>query len=441
MASVLSPLKRWPFVPGQARFRKLWASESISVVGSQVSLVAFPLAAILLLDAGTVGVGLIAAAERVPYLLFGLLAGVFVDRWNHRVVMIAADWVRAGVIVLVPLLAWANHLSIALMCAVVFVVGVATVFFDIAYQSILTSVVDQRDLLNANRLLETSNATAQVAGPGLAALLLRVMSAPYAILVDAVSFAFSALFLHSMGPVRAEPEETSEPPSIRREILEGLKFIRGTALLRWIALIAGTWNLMLQAVLAVFFVYMSHELKLSASTIATVVFVGTIGGVVGIALMGRINAWLGVSPTVCLATAASAVGGLVLAMADRTPVPAAIVIGAAYFFMNAGFPLFDVNVITIRQTITPQRLMSRTTAAIRTIIWGALPVGALVGGFLGAALGTRTSIVVLGIALLLPAALTVISPIRKIRNISDVADPDAEPEAPTVPAPVQGVDA
>ncbi|WP_436521074.1 MFS transporter [Actinoplanes sp. HUAS TT8] len=454
MASVLSPLKRWPFVPGGARFRKLWAAESISVIGSQVSLIAFPLAAILLLNAGTVEVGFVSAAERVPYLLFGLLAGVFVDRWNHRVVMIAADWIRAAVIILIPLLAWAGHLSILLMCVVVFVAGVATVFFDIAYQSILTSVVDERDLLNANRLLETSSATAQVAGPGLAAVLLRVMSAPYAIAVDALSFAFSALFLHSIGKVRIEPEESSEAPSIRREILQGLAFIRHNKYLRWIATIAGSWNLLIQGVITVFFVFMSQELKLSASTIAVVVFFGTIGGVAGIAVMGRINAWFGAGPTVCIATVSAAIGGIVMALADSTPLPPAIVIGAAYFLMNAGFPLFDVNVITIRQTITPRHLMSRTTAAIRTIIWGALPIGAVIGGFLGAALGTRTAIVVLGVALLVPAALTVISPISKVRNISDLSpskdnnasndddnDPDETPEPTAVAHPVQGVDA
>ena len=426
MPLVLSRLKRWPFTPGQAKFRKLWAAESVSQMGAQVSMVAFPLAAILILNAGTVQVGFLAAAERAPYLLFGLLAGVFVDRWNHRVVMIAADWTRAAAIVTIPILAWTNHLSIALMCLVVFVVGVATVFFDIAYQSILTSVVDQRDLINANRLLESSAVVSQVGGPGIAVLILRVLSAPYAIVVNAATFAFSALFLHSIGQVGAEPEESPEPASIRRELLSGLVFIRKTPFLRWIALIAGTWNLLLQALMAVFFVFLSHELHLSASAIATVVFVGAIGGVFGIAVMGRINAWFGVGPTVCIATGASAVGGIVLAFAGGAPTLAAVVVGAAFFLQNASNPLFDVNVITIRQTITPQHLMSRTTAAIRTIIWGALPLGALVGGFLGAAIGTRSSIVVLGVALLLPAGLTLISPIRKIRAISDV-----EPEPPS----------
>lgn len=418
MTSVLAQLKRWPFTPGQSKFRKLWAAESVSQMGAQVSMVAFPLAAILILNAGTVEVGVLAAAERAPYLLFGLPAGVFVERWNHRVVMITADWVRALAIAMIPILAWTDQLSIALMCVVVFVVGVATVFFDIAYQSILTSIVDQRDLINANRLLESSAVVAQVGGPGIAALMLRVLSAPYAIAVNAATFAFSALFLHSIGKVRTEPAESPEPASIRRELVSGLVFVRKNPFLRWIALIAGTWNLLLQALLAVFFVFMSQELHLSASTIATVVFVGAIGGVFGIVVMGRINTWLGVGPTVCIATGVSAVGGILLAFAGGAP--AAIVVGAAFFLQNASNPLFDVNVITIRQSITPQHLMSRTTAAIRTIIWGALPLGALVGGFLGAAIGTRLSIVVIGVALLVPACLTFVSPIRKIRAISDV---------------------
>ncbi|MFE6101525.1 MFS transporter [Streptomyces laurentii] len=439
MASLLSRLKRWPFTPGQAKFRKLWAAESVSQMGAQVSMVAFPLVAILILDVGTVGIGLIAAAERAPYLLLGLPAGVFVERWNHRVVMITADWVRAAAILSIPLLAWSDHLSIALMCAVVFVVGMATVFFDIAYQSILTSVVDQPDLIDANRLLESSAVVSQTAGPGIAALLLRVLPAPYAVAVNAATFAFSALFLHSIGKVRAVAEESPEPASVRQELLGGLVFIRKNPLLRWIALIAGTWNLLLQALMAVFFVFLSHELHLSASAIATVVFVGAVGGVFGIAVMGRVNAWCGVGLTVCVATGASAVGGLVLAFAGGAPMLAAVVVGAAFFLQNASNPLFDVNVITIRQTITPQHLMSRTTAAIRTIIWGALPLGALVGGFLGEAIGTRASIAVLGVALLLPAGLTFVSPIRGIRSISDVAPEPASEDSSshphTAPAP------
>ncbi|MCX2182269.1 MFS transporter [Streptomyces sp. SKN60] len=432
MNSVASRLKRWPFVPGQAKFRKLWAAQSVSLMGSQVSLVAFPLAAIYLLDADTDEVGLIAAAERLPFLVFGLLAGVLVDRWRHRKVLITADWVRAGAMALVPLFAWMNHLSIALMCVVVFVVGVATVFFDIAHQSILTSVVEEDDLLEANRLLEGSRAVSEFAGPGIAALILKLMAASYAIAVNAATFAFSALFLHAMGKVDSEPEKTGERTSIRSDLVAGLAFIRRTSFLRWNALIGATWNLLLNALMAVFFVFLARDLKLSPSVIAMVVLAGSVGGLVGIAVMGRINKMVGLGPGIAVATGTSAVGGLVMALAGGSSTQAAITVAVAYLVMNSSYPLFDVNVISIRQTITPQNLMSRTTAAMRTIVWGTLPIGSAIGGFMGVNLGTRTSITVLGVLLLLPAVFTLISPIRKIRQISDIdvpgrtADADAD---------------
>jgi Na+/melibiose symporter-like transporter len=414
---------RWPFIPGSLKFRRLWAAESVSSMGSQVSLIAIPLVAILLLKSGSVEVGLLMAAGRAPYLLFGLLAGVLVDRWNHRVVLIVSDWIRAVALALIPALWWLDKLSVTPMYLIVFLVGVGTVFFDVAYQSLLTSVVDPPNLMTANQLLEGSSVASKIAGPGLAAFLLKVVSAPYAILIDAVSFALSALCLHSMGKVQPISEARTETASLRKEFVGGISFIKDTPFLRWIALIAGTSNLLLQGLQAVFFVFLSQELKLSGSAIAGVVLVGSIGGIIGLAAVGRLTSRLGVGRAVLLATITTAIGGIVLAFARGSSTSGAIIVGSAYLLLNASDPLFDINVITIRQTITPQPLMSRTTAAIRTIIWGALPLGSLMGGVMGAALGTRTTIAVLGGALLIPALFTVLSPIRAIDRISDLDIP------------------
>ncbi|WNM30384.1 MFS transporter [Streptomyces sp. Li-HN-5-11] len=417
---------RWQFRPERSAFRRLWTAQTVSLLGSQVSLIAFPLTAVVLLHAGSGGVGLLGAAERLPFLLFGLVAGVLVDRWRPRRVMLAGDWIRAAALALIPVAAWMHAVTLWWMCAIAFVVGVATVFFDIAYQSALTDVVETEELVDANRLLESSRTIAEVSGPGLAAVLLKVASAPVSILVDAFSFAVSALCLQSTPAGRSAEEGPRNEEagaargSIRSELMTGLRFIRDTEFLRWNAVIGATWNLLLQALLAVFFVFLARDLKLGSSTVALVVLAGSVGGLAGVAVMGRINKWFGLGPGIAIATCTSAVGGLVLATAGGS-VRAALIVGAAYLIINASFPLFDVNVISIRQAITPAHLMSRTTAAMRFLVWGTLPLGALLGGFLGEAIGNRPTIVVLGLAQLLPALLTLVSPIRRIRTMSDVA--------------------
>jgi MFS family permease len=275
------------------------------------------------------------------------------------------------------------------------------------------------DLLTANRWLETSRSVGEMSGPGVAAVLLKVVSAPVTIAVDAISFAASALFVHAVRVV--EPTQQKEHgSSIWADLTTGLRFIRDTSFLRWNAIIGATWNLLFQALLAVFFVYLARDLHLSAATVAVVVFVGGLGAVLGVLAMGRVNAWLGLGPGIVFSMCVTSAGGILLATASGSSVWTILVAGFGFMLINASQPLFNVNVISIRQIITPGHLMGRTTAAIRFLVWGTLPIGALVGGFLGEAFGTRSTIIVIGVGYLVPAVMTLISPFRRIRQISDV---------------------
>ncbi|GAA2992055.1 MFS transporter [Actinokineospora diospyrosa] len=421
MDDVMSARKKWwSFATERPDFRNLWAAQSISVLGSQISLIAFPLIAISLLDASVSQVGVLAALERAPFLLFGLIAGVLIDRWRPRRVLLIADWVRAVAIGLIPTAALLDVLSIEWLFAIGFVIGVCTVFFDIAYQNVLTGTVVPADLLTANRWLETSRTVGEMSGPGAAAVLLKVVSAPVAIAVDAVSFAVSALFLHAMHATDGPKPERKRETSIWVDLKAGLRFIRQTSFLRWNAIIGATWNLLFQALLAVFFVYLARDLGLSPATVAVVVFVGSLGAVVGVLTMGRINKWLGLGPAIVFSMCVTSAGGLLLATANGSTIWAVVIVGAGFTLINASQPLFNVNVISIRQIITPRHLMGRTTAAIRFLVWGTLPIGALAGGFLGQAFGTKATIIGIGAGYLIPAAMTLVSPFRRIRQISDI---------------------
>ncbi|MFE1404713.1 MFS transporter [Streptomyces sp. NPDC058770] len=411
--------KWWSFAVERPNFRRLWCAQSISVFGSQITLIAFPLIAISLLHASVSEVGILSALERAPFLVFGLVAGVLVDRWRPRTVLIVTDWIRAVLLGLIPVAAFSDALTIEWLFFIAFAVGSCTVFFDIAYQSVLTSLVEPGDLLTANRWLETSRSVAEMSGPGVAAGLLKVVSVPVSIAVDALSFVFSALFVHSTRPTEPVPRAPRDS-SLWSDFKAGLRFVRETSFLRWNAVIGATWNLLYQALLAVFFVYLARELRLSATNIAIVVLAGSVGAVLGVLVMGTVNRWCGLGRGIVLSMCSAGAGGILLVAADGSSLLAIVVVASGFMLINASQPLFNVNVISIRQMITPDHLMGRTTAAIRFLVWGTLPVGALVGGFLGEAFGTRSTIAVLGGGYLIPALMTMISPLRRIQDISDV---------------------
>jgi MFS family permease len=424
---VSSPSRRWFWAPERSDYRKLWIAQSISFVGTQVTFIAFPLAAILALNADTWQVGVLNALETAPMLLFGLVAGVLVDRWRQRRLLITADWIRAAAMGSVPL-AWAfDVLTIEWLWVVAFIVGVGTVFFDIAAQTVLTSVVDRDSLMPANQRLEASHSVAQTAGPGVAAALLKVVSAPVAVAVDAMSFVVSALFLHAIRSKDPEPERTAEPTTLRSDLRAGFRFIAGSRFLRWIISIAASWNLMLQALVTIIFIYMARDLNLGPSKIAIVMFAGSATAVVAVLLVERINKVIGLGLGIALATSLSAVGGILMATASGASFAAVATVGFGSVLVSIAVPLFNVNVSTIRQAITPRALMGRTTAAVRFVVWSTMPLGALLGGFLGEVLGNRVTVAIAGVALLVPALLTLLSPIRRIKDLSDVAPADSGP--------------
>jgi hypothetical protein len=427
-AKAYARIKWWSFAAERANFRNLWSAQSISVLGSQVSLIAFPLTALYVLDATASEVGTLSALERAPFLVFGIFAGVLIDRWRSRRVLVITDWIRAAALALIPSLMFSDALTIEWLFGVAFVVGACTVFFDIAYQSALTSLVIPGELLTANRWLETSRSIANMSGPGFAAVLLKIMSAPVAIAVDAVSFALSALFVHAIRAPEPKPEKTSDT-ALWTDFKTGLRFIFETSFLRWNAIIAATWNLLHNGLLTILFVYLARDLKLSGTAIAVLVFVGSMGSFLGVLIVTRINKWFGLGWCIVLSMCTGAAGGVLLATSSGSSLLAIVLVGLGFTLINAAEPLFNINAISIRQIITPTSLMARTTGSIRFVVWGTLPIGALIAGFMGDAFGGRATMIIIGLGFLVPAVMTLISPFRRIRTVSDVGVSDHRQES------------
>ncbi|MET8145527.1 MFS transporter [Sphaerisporangium sp. NPDC005288] len=435
----------------EAGFRLFWTGQTISLIGSQVSLVALPLLAVLTLDAGPFEVGLLAALGRAPWLLFGLLAGALADRARRRPLLVAADLVRAAVLAWIPVAAWLGVLTVGQLYAVTFVVGTMTVLSEVAAQSFLPSLAAPAQLADGNGKLEVSRASAEAVGPGLGGVLVQAVTAPFAIVADVVSFLLSATLLgrlkvdertgpggaHAVsgtgagaaatagpgagpesvaGPVAGSVAGRSVAGSVAGEMREGLRFVLGHPLLRWNVLAAAVANFFGNILLAILVLYVLTELRLAPAVVGLVLGLGSLGAVLGAAVAQRLIRRAGYGPTLTAGLAVTAAGGLLLAPVDG---PYALRVAwavAALMLLLGGVPLFDVAVVTLRQLITPPRILGRANATMRFLVFGTMPLGALAGGLLGDHAGLRTAVLVAGAGLAVPVVLVLVSPLARLRS-------------------------
>lgn len=399
-----------------SRFLDLWAAQTVSHFGTQITMVALPLAAALTLDASAGQMGLLAAAGTLPSLVFGLLAGVAIDRVRRRPVMIAADLARALVLASVPL-AWAlGLLRIELLFAVAFLNGILTLFFDVAYVAFMPAIVPRDDLVEGNAKLEGSASTAQVAGPGLGGILVGMLTAPAAILIDAVSYIVSAALIARIRLDEPTPERAARS-SLRRDIAEGLRVVWSDARLRAILLSAATVNLAGYIFLAVYVLYMLNDLGFSATQVGLVFSLGGIGAVIGSTLAGPLTRRLGIGPTIILGRSLFGIFGMLVPLAVSVPRLEVPMVLAAEFLQWLALVIAVVNEISLRQTLVPERLLGRATATFRFVGGGMIPIGSLLGGLLGELLGLRATLVVGCFGMLLAGVWVSASPLRGSRAV------------------------
>ena len=409
-------------------FRRLWLGESVSQFGTQVSQLALPLVAILVVHASTFEVGMLTAVESLGFLVVGLPAGAWVDRMRFRNVLIVNDLIRVAAIGSVPLAAALHVLSIGQLYVVALVAGVATVFFDVAYQSYLPELIGRDDLVEGNSLLTASESLAQVAGPGLGGALVQALTAPYAVLVDAVSFLWSAAWVGSI--TARTPRRPPHPnPNLVREIGEGVRFVLGNRILRAIAACTGTANLFSSMAFAVFYVLLARQLHVAPGIIGLIMSTSAIGGIVGAALANRIAARLGQGPTIWRASAFGAPLGFVAPFVQHNW--SLVLLAAAQVLWWGTVVVYNVSQVSFRQALCPPRLLGRMNATMRFLVWGTMPVGAALGSVLGATIGVRQTLLVAAIGGALAFLPVYLSPLRRLRELPQFVS-ENETESPLV---------
>ena len=391
-----------------ADFLKLWGGQSISQVGTQVTVLALPTAAIVLLHAGPVQIGALEALQFLAFPVLGTTAGVWADRLPRRPIMVICDAGRALALASVPATWLLGHLSMAQLFVVAVITGIATVFFDVSYQSYLPSLVAPEQLVDGNGKLELTRAGAGIGGPALAGALIQVFQAPAAILADAISYVVSVL---SLLWIRApEPRPSREGRrSFLAELWEGVLVV---ARHRQILLITGctaTSNLGSNIAMAVYLLFAYHTLRLSPGEVGGVFAVGSVGAVLGALVAGWLGRRIGMGVVLLISILLTGAGLAVPLAAYGLPL---VVLGAIMLVTSIGVVLYNVNQVSYRQAAIPVRLQGRLNATVRTVIWGTIPIGSALGGLLGARIGLVPTLYLGAAVEVLSAGWILAGPIR-----------------------------
>ena len=417
-------------------FLQLWAGETISLFGSEVTELALPLTAILVLGADAGELGLLGAARFVPFLLFTLPVGVLADRRRRRPLLIVANLGRAAAIGSVPLLAVLGALTMPGLIVIAFVAGALTVLFDVTYVSYIPTVVGREHLVDANSRLQASASAAAIGGPGLGGLLVQWLSAPIALVVDAGSYLVSAVNLLLIHARERAPDPPVGTHGITGQIREGFGLLLGHRSLRALAGVAGAYNLFGQWIAVLFVLFAVEELGLSPGLIGLVISSGAVGALFGAIFAGRVARALGIGRAIVWAVVIECVVMLPLGFVAG---PTAIVLATlfAIYFVNGCFvTMSSVHAIAYRQAVTPEGLLGRVTAGYRFISYGSIPIGALLGGLAGEWLGLRGGLVVGTVGLLTAAVFVLLSPLREVHRLP--ATPEITLSPASRPAAKQG---
>jgi len=401
-------------------FRNLWLGQSISLLGDQISYIALPLVAVLVLDAGPAQMGYLGAASLMPHLLLSLPAGVWLDRVaRRRRILISCDLARAAILATVPIAYGFDALTLGQLYGVAFLAGCFAVFFDLSYPTVFVSVTPREQFLEGSSLINGSRSFSYVAGPSVGGLLVQAFSAPFTILADAVSYLFSALFLGRVRAAEAPVEDVEG--GMRSRVAEGIRFIGGNEIFRPALLATATLNFFNYAFSALFVLYATRTLDIEAGTLGLILGAGAVGGLLGATFAARLGRAIGVGRAFLL--------GCVLFPAPLVLIPLAegprpVIIGmlfAAEFLSGMGVMILDINGGSIMYALTPDRLRSRSQGAFNFVNWGIRPIGALVGGALGAWIGVRPTLWVATIGAIAGALWLLPSPVLGLRELPEEA--------------------
>jgi len=402
-----------------ASFRRLWLSLTVTSFGAQITNLALPLTAALLLNATPMQMGILVALETLPFALFSLHAGVLLDRVRKLPVIIAADVGRGIALLAIPVAAWFGLLSMEILFAVGFLCGMQNVVGGAAYQVLLAQMAGRKRLVEANAKVTLGETSAALIGPGIAGGLIHVLTAPFAIALDAMTFFASALMLRR---IKAPNDVARDGANggVWREIGEGLKLVWGNRTLWGLAWLAGIWQFLHHMQVAVLILFATRELGLSAGAIGLAFVFGGAGCVLASASAERLSARFGIGPVIVHGLILSAFGWQAYGLIGGPPWLAGLLLGMAMLVFDFGAILYAINYLSLRQAITPDRLLGRMTATMRFVTVASAPIGSLVGGALASQIGLRSTLLAVGmLGLLLSAAAVLWSPVRRHRSLPE----------------------
>ena len=403
-------------------FLKLWTGQTISEIGSRITREGLPFAAVTLLAASSAQMGVLFAIQGVTALLAGPVAGHIADRYRHRPILIAADG-RGLALASIPIAAARGALTFGILFWAAVATGALTVFFDVAYQAYLPRVVERSQLLEGNSKLALSASTAEVVGPGLTGILIQTLTAPIAILLDSLSFLASAISISAIRrPERFEPSMHS---SEWKDAASGFRFVAAHPLLRPLALQIGTMRFFGGFLAPLYVLFAVRDLHLSAATIGFVVMLGGISNLIGSLLAPRVLLTFSLGQVLIGTTLLPGIAACLIPLAPGSSwVWGAAFLGASQLLGDVAFPIFGIHELTLRQSVAPPALLGRVNAGIQMLQKGMLPLGALLGGLLAQVIGTRETLGLGAVGILLSSLWLVFSPIRRLREHPVVATTD-----------------
>jgi MFS family permease len=397
-------------------FGRLWAALSVSLMGTEITALALPLLAALTLGASALEMGILAAAGQVPFLLFSLPAGAWIDRLPRRPVLIATDVASSLLLLSVPLAVPFGGPNFPHLVVVAFGVGTMTVVSEVAHYAYVPSLVGRERLTESNSKLQVSYSAAAAAGPGLAGALVQLPSAPVAVLADAMSFPISAALLRSIRRPEPPPVRSDAGLPMRRSIADGMRKLLGHPLLRAIIVASVPITFFTSGFLALYVLYATRELGLGPATIGLIFAAGGVGAISGAMLARRAAAHFGVGPAIIGGWVLAAAGSLLVPLAVGPTVVVVVILALSKAFEGVTDTVANIHQWSLRQVVTPDHLAGRVTAGHRFAVYGAGAAGALAGGALGTALGLRPALFLCAVGALLSPLLAVFSPLRRLRE-------------------------
>lgn len=404
-------------------FTRLWVGQTVSEFGSRITRAGIPLIAVITLSATPAQMGVLTAVASVPVLLLGLFAGVWVDRLRRRPIMIAADVVRIALLLSIPVAALSGHLSMELLYVILALMSVLGLLFEMAYRAYLPSLVERDQLVEANSRLATTDSLAEIGGPAIAGVLIQVISAPIAIIFDALTFIFSASAFTLIRKPEPKPIPHADGRSMRREISEGVRLVWHDPLLRVLAISLGLRSLFGSFMGTLYDIFGIRELGLTPGILGITIAAGGVGALAGALLASRIQRRFGLGKTLVGSVLVSTVVSLFIPLASGTPATAAGMLIIAQIIGDGAMTVYAINAISLVQIITPDRLLGRANASFGLIEQGIAPLGALAAGGLATEFGARSTLL---IAVIGGLATAIWFSRSAVRDVQEFAPPEAE---------------